>query len=320
MNGFVNTIDELGEREFAKQYFGKSLTEYYDDSVTILTTGALRNFPSLSRVVLPNCSSIITSAFYECKNLSYISLPNLMSFYDYSKSIAGIFAGTGVNSIDLIPKYYSSYIPVGCFRSCNFSGTLSIPGKYTMIGESAFQSNPIEKLVIEHSCSVFANAFAYCVDLKEVSAPGLKSVAASAFERCGMLETFFAPELSGAIPVACFSNCSALTNVTNFEKVTGVYTGAFFGCRNLPSISFRVASTILSSVFYGCSALSVIYIGSDTCTLSTSYAFQSTKITFATGSIYVPASRVDYYRNSTNWNWFSTQIKGYDYENDRPVD
>ena len=321
MNGFENTIDILGDLEFRKQYFGKTLTEYSDDSVLYLRGNALRSFPSLSKVTLPNCSYIGESAFYGCKNLSFISIPNARSFYysDYGGTGTGLFEGTGVSSLELLPSYFSTVIPSYCFKDCNFTGTLTIPENYRSISAYAFANNPIERLVIDHECLIQGRAYNKCTSLKEVSAPLVKTAYASAFYSCYSLETIFMPELTG-IAYYTFGYCSALKNVNDFPNVSTVFEGAFYGCENLPSLSFRIASSIAGYAFNGCKELSVIYIGSDTCNLYASTVFSSTKITFATGSIYVPASRVDYYRNSTNWNWFSTQIFGYDYENDRPVD
>lgn len=288
----VNTIDEIGVAEFNRQYFCHELTSLYDDVITRVFPYKFAFQSELKDVELPVCSNIGSYAFYHCEKLSNISLPGLSS--TYSNFGTSAFAYTGVTTIDFLPKSITT-IPAGMFAGCsNLTGRIVLSSYINYVQPNAFAYTGIEE-ICAYAKSIYS-AFKACGNLRNVELPNLVSLASNTFSECYSLENVSAPLLESISDYA-FANCSKLAKV-----------------------SFPACRYIGYSVFYNCTDLSTIYVRQDSCNLGTSNAFLSTKITFATGSIYVPASRVDYYRNSTNWNWFSTQIKGYDYENDRPVD
>lgn len=272
MSDFINTIDEMGESEFAKAFFARTLTEFKDDVLVAIGPSRFRGFPELSYVELPNCVAISSYAFYGCTKLSSISLPWASSYRNSYSDYA--FYNTGVSNLDFLPSRVS-YLGTGWFGYC---------GNLTRAEGTQFTS-------------IGYNVFAGCHSLKVVNFPNLSSCGNYVFNNCDALEEVSLPAL-GAIVQYMFQSCSSLKKIHLSPNISTISGYAFSGCRDLHTV----------------------YIGSTSCSLANSSVFYSTKITFATGSIYVPSSRVDYYRGSTNWNWFSTQIKGYDYENDRPVD
>ena len=145
----------------------------------------------------------------------------------------------------------------------------------------------------------------------------LSSIRSYAFAYAGNLSTVELTAIK-TIPSQCFYECRNLSNVS-FPECSAVYSSAFGYCTNLGMISLPKCTAIYGSAFYRCSNLSEIYIGMSTCYLANSSVFSGTGITKTTGAIYFPASRVDYFKASTNWNYFSARIFGYDFENNTPV-
>ena len=82
--------------------------------------------------------------------------------------------------------------------------------------------------------------------------------------------------------------------------------------RTITSYSNDSATSIGSSAFYNCSALTEVIIRttSKVCTLSNKNAFTSTPIASGTGYIYVPDDLVSSYKSATNWRTYANQIKG----------
>ena len=293
MNEFIDTIDVLGEQEFRKEFFARTLTEFRDSHLTSVASTMLRGFSALSIIDLPNCKILGGYPFSGCSKLLSVNLPYISSTTDY------LFAYTGISSTDCIPPQFSTTIVAEMFSMCkNLSGELRLDPGIETIRSSAFTGTAITRIDSPYIKYLYQYAFASCSKLEYVNLPNYippYSYSNYCFSGCTNLTEAYMPALP-AIPVGLLADCAIST------------------------FSIPIASIIWGSAFLRCSNLSTVYIGQDSCSLNTSGAFAGTKITFATGSIYVPASRVDYYRNSTNWNWFSTQIKGYDYENDRPVD
>lgn len=231
-------------------------------------------------------------AFASMSSLSKVVLPNC--------SILGSYAFANCHSLRELSIPMVTTLPYGVFSGCNFSDISIYPSHIGIIAEAGFSG---------------------CTSLKEASSETIYQISAYAFSGCIALEriSFRHSQVSTiSIYNNAFRGCGALSIVD--APINWIGDNAFYECKSLKSFSKVGTAAIGAGAFYGCTDLSVFYLNTESCNLTSSTAFQSTKITFATGSIYVPASRVDYYRQSTNWNWFSTQIFGYDYENDRPVD
>lgn len=139
---------------------------------------------------------------------------------------------------------------------------------------------------------VGTNAFAYCTKLTAVSLDNATSIGTSAFATCSSLET------------VRFSNATVIGNY------------AFQACSRLTTAIFPTASSVGNSVFYGCTHLMSIYFLSTSVASIKSTAFTNTPMgtssyTGSFGSIFVPASLVDTYKNKTNWSYFSDRITAY---------
>lgn len=287
MNGFETTLDVLGEEEFIRGIVGRSLSEFRFDS--LYTLYRMSHYSNLTLIEMPYVYTVGAYCANSCPKLTSVYLPMVQ------------------------------FIGSNAFANCEALESVTLGNDLSTISSYAFVNTGIKNIdfMPERSMSWGTNVFQSCKSLNSVywkSSWGTPPV--YTFSGCENLESFEAPEASSIYQI--LNSCYALSHVS-IPKCRQLFD-AFMYCSSLTEIRLPAVSYIGMSAFTYCSKLSTVYIGQDLCSLVASNAFYSTKITFATGSIYVPASRVDYYRNSTNWNWFSTQIKGYDYENDRPVD
>ena len=76
MADFINTIDALGDKVVADAIVSKTITEFLDDTVSIVGSNAFYKCYSLKNVNLPNVTDVAGSAFQYCTSLTNVSLPN----------------------------------------------------------------------------------------------------------------------------------------------------------------------------------------------------------------------------------------------------
>ena len=100
--------------------------------------------------------------------------------------------------------------------------------------------------------------------------------------------------------VAAFRQCYNLLEV-NCPKATGLDTGVFYKCSSLRLVDLGSAAG-MHSVFDGCTSLKALILrGANVCGLYDPGCLNATPIKSGTGYIYVPAALVDKYKVATNW-------------------
>lgn len=154
--------------------------------------------------------------------------------------------------------------------------------------------------------------FYSCSNLKGISFPNCTTLTNHAFYGCSRLKSINLPVCS-SVPYYAFAKCSRLTNVS-LPKATLLGSNAFRYCSNLTEISLPECETIRTNAFQNCGKLEKITLPKESVTqLLNANAFSSTpieesKFLGAFGSIFVPASLVDAYKNATNWALYSDRI------------
>lgn len=149
-------------------------------------------------------------------------------------------------------------------------------------------------------------------NLKGISFPNCTTLTNYAFYGCSRLKTLNLPVCSSA-PYYAFAYCSRLTEVS-LPSLTLLGSNAFRYCSSLTEISLPQCNTIRTNAFQNCQKLTSLTLGGESVAqLSSPNIFGSTpmansKFTGAFGSIYVPASLVDAYKNTTNWTLYSDRI------------
>lgn len=254
--------------------------------------------------------SIDITTTYSADYLSIINSTTGISFIDteYLINVAGTYAFAGSPFVN-VELPICSRIENVCFYNSFSLETVSLPEcKY--IGDTAFGECASLSYISLPKCQSLAGwTFQNCYNLSYAYLPECISVDRP-FYHCSNLTSVYMPKLFSA-STYLFSGLSYLTSV-NIDACTYISNSAFYLCWSLKSISLPNCSVIGTYVFYGCSSLSTFIIGTDlsyVATLSNSNALLGTLLS-TTGSIYVPDSLVETYKNGTNWVYFSTRITG----------
>ena len=165
-------------------------------------------------------TSIGSSAFYLCKCLTSVTIPDSVTTIDYS-----------------------------AFRGCSSLTSVTIPDSVTTIGDYAFYyCSSLTSITIPDSVTTIGNfAFYNCSSLTSVTIPdSVTTIGNSAFVRCSSLTSITIPDSVTTIGDYAFEGCCSLTSVTIPDSVTTIGDDAFSGCSSLPIIdNIRYADTYL---------------------------------------------------------------------------
>ena len=194
-------------------------------------------------------TSIGYAAFYKCKGLTSITIPNSVT----SIGSSAFFSCDGLTSIT-IPNRVKS-IGDDAFFSCDGLTSITIPNRVTSIGESAFYGcTGLTSIKIPNSVtSIGAFAFFGCSGLTSITIPnGVTSIGNGALSGCSGLTSITIPNGVTSIGEGAFYYCSGLTSITIPNSVTSIGRRAFSLCFGLTSVEIQNKSTkIGEDAFYG---------------------------------------------------------------------
>ena len=139
---------------------------------------------SIAKVVINDgVKSIGKNAFYACKNLTTVSIPNTVS-----RIGENAFSGTGLMSLPFLPSSITE-IEGGTFAHCPLT-SVSIPNTITVIGGAAFcDCSSLDSITIPHSVTTIGTrAFQDCTGLTSITIPHLvTTIGGDAFMGCNGL-------------------------------------------------------------------------------------------------------------------------------------
>ena len=217
---------------------GADLTwELRDGVLTISGTGAMYDYEDApwaeyrdqinAIVVEDGVTTVGNNAFYECKNVTSVSLPE------------------GLKRIG-----------IAAFAYCEKLENISIPGSVDTIDKSAFcECLNLKKIVIpEGVTQISYEVFRNCQKLASVTIPStVKIIRDTAFLHCHSLKEVVIPDGVTTIEYGAFMRCYGLESVTIPDSVTCIGTHAFYQCEKLKSVTIPKDITIIDMyTFYQC--------------------------------------------------------------------
>lgn len=198
--------------------------------------------------------TIIEDAFYGCKNLTSITIPDgVTSIGDWTFGFCS--ALTSVTIPD-------SVISIGecAFYECENLTSITFPDNVTSLGDLAFFycKNLTSITIPDGVTSIGVNAFGYCTSLTSITIPNsVTSIGNYALEYCTSLTSITIPDSVASIGNGAFYYCDILESITIPEGITSIGDKTFSYC-NLTSI--EIPNSVISignSAFAGTSLVSI---------------------------------------------------------------
>lgn len=178
------------------------------------------------------------------------------------------YSFTGCSCITSI-TFHSSVVSIGnkAFSNCGTLSSVIVPSNITTINDGAFTNCTIDTL--------YYNGLSQ--NMTKAKFPGVKylsignnvtEIASGAFSSSATLMHVDFNNSITAIGASAFANCTALTEVTIPVNITSIGGSAFHSCTNLSTVHYNADSCLTMgsstyAVFYGCSQLNNITIGSN---------------------------------------------------------
>ena len=238
---------------------------------------------AIKQVFLGSNVSISTYAFFRCRSLKAITIPDGVtniannSFADCF-SLESITIPDGVTSIDAFGFRYcyslesiaipNSITNIGnyAFQNCSFLDSISLPNGVTDIGTDVFSAcSSLESITIPSNVTNFGNSSSlyalkkktipnlpleglyYSRDsraIKSITIPdGITNIVGYAFQNCYSLESITIPDGVTNIGNYAFQNCHCLDSISLPNGVTDIGTNAFQNCESITSITIQEGVT-----------------------------------------------------------------------------
>lgn len=173
----------------------------------------------------PACAEIATHAFYECSQVTSITIPESVTTIRDSA-----FGKTGITEI-VIPASVTT-MEISPFEYCESLTTVVMNASVSTLPQ---------------------NCFYYCTALTDVTInSNITSLEPGVFNGCSSLVSVDLPDTLTAIPDNCFYCCSSLASVEIPETVISIGSSAFYGCSSLDHLELPEGlKTIGGSAFSG---------------------------------------------------------------------
>ena len=244
---------------------------------------------SLKEVIITGSTSISDYAFFNCKNLTSIEIPD-------SVSSIGYFAFYNCSSLTsiTIPDSVTS-VGYSAFYNCSSLTSITIPDSVTSIGDRAFYNcSSLTSMIVAAENTVYHSdgnclietatktLIAGCNNSVIPDNGSVTSIGDYAFSGRGRLTSITIPDSVTSIGYAAFYNCSSLTSIEIPDSVASIGGNAFYGCTGIiqvengvsyvdkwaidcdvsvTAVSLRSGTiSIGPSAFYNCSSLTSITI------------------------------------------------------------
>ena len=222
-------------------------------------------------------TEIAEKAFYECRTLASITIPNSVTkvgkdaFYGCSSLTQPVY---NEHMFVRLPASYSGAytIPDGikvianyAFGYCQYLTSISIPNGVTKVDERAFEGCvSLTSVIIPDGVTMIGNSmFRYCKGLIDITIPNsVISIGEVAFGDCISLTSIIIPNSVLYVEAGAFAGCQSLSTIALPNSVRSIGHQAFVACKSLTSITIPDSvMSINKETFLYCSALTSITIG-----------------------------------------------------------
>ena len=232
------------------------------DTVTKILTCAFADSSIQSVKIGSGLTTISNYAFYRCKNLTEINLPDVLTSIGQYAFQNCINLGTIEFPESLIEISY------GAFSGCDGLTSIKLPSNLQTLKYEAFgycenlQNVWIPKTIIDGSYfngAHYIGPFDGCGKLKSVTfADGITNIPAGLFAGCTGIESIEIPDTVTKILSAAFAD-SSIKSVKIGSGLTEINGSAFDGCKNLAEINLPEALTSIGQyAFQNCINLGTI--------------------------------------------------------------
>ena len=268
-----------GVSSIPKFYSVETVT--FSEGATSVPSSAFSECMNLTEVNLPDTvTNIGSSAFFYCTALEKITIPeNVRSigynaFYNCSKLASVIFNAKDCSlSSDAFYMCPIKVLNVGTgvnslpnFRTLE---TVTFENGATKVPDNSFSScTDLSSVTLPDSIETIGyRAFDFCSSLESIKLPkNLKTIGDRAFYACYNLKTADLPGSVKRIEKMAFDNCTSLEEIILPDTVEYIGQYAFYGCTSVPSIIIpENVSQIGYAAFGSCYALESVEFNATEC-------------------------------------------------------
>ena len=237
-------------------------------------------------IVEDGITSISSKAFYDCPNLTEVSIANTVTNIESS-------AFSNCTSLKSI-SFPSNVTKLGDYvlNGCTSLENVSIPGSVTEIGDYAFGNcTSLENLVLPEGVKNLGYGIIYNTIIESITIPktvtysdydsnggalagdqflkdvvfedGIESVPANICKKAGSIERVTIPSTVTKIGYSAFRECTEISSINIPKAVSLIEDNAFNGCTSLKSVNIeentkKLFKTEIGSAFSNCTSLKSI--------------------------------------------------------------
>ena len=219
MANFINTVDVIGDAALVERLITRNITEYADDTITIIGESAFHGCQKLVQINCPEVTSIGSYAFSGATASSDYKPCPITEVHFPKATAVGRNAFYGCESLMSISFPMLKNVDTEVFNGCKALQELTptmLPVVETL-GEGVFRScRALVTVKLPTLRTIASMTFIDCSALKTADFSSLTSIGTSAFLRCGRLTALILRgQTRCSVQNNSLNNCYHLTGTTN---------------------------------------------------------------------------------------------------------